>query len=159
MNQEIHTRLRWIKHYQSSGNLGVTCQRCGISRPILRKWLQRYEEFGLTGLVSKSRRPHGTPNRKIFVQQEQQVLLLRYDNNLGARRIQNELKRRYQLSLSLATIQKILVKSKVRPLRRPRRERKILRYSKAIPGERVQVDTCKMSAVSYNGTQIGPQKP
>lgn len=36
--------------------------------------------------------------------QEQLILLLRHENNLGARRIQNELKRQHQLSLSLATM-------------------------------------------------------
>ena len=116
MSQEIHTRLRWIKHYQASENLGVTCQRCGISRPTLRKWLQRYRESGLAGLVGNSRRPHSAPNKKIFVEQEQLVLLLRRENNLGARRIQNELKRQHQLSLSLATIHKILVKNGNYPL-------------------------------------------
>ena len=133
MNQEIHTRLRWIKRYQSSGNPGVTCQRCGISIPTLRKWIQRHEESGLEGLVSESRRPRGSPDKKIFIEQEQQVLPLRKGNNLGARRIQNELKRQYQLSLSLATIHKILVKNKVKPLRRPKREKKTLRYSRPIP--------------------------
>jgi transposase-like protein len=91
MNQEIYTRLWWIKHYQLSQNLGVTCQRCGISRPTLRKWLQKYGEFNLAGLAGKSRRPHNAPNQKIFEEQEQLVLLVRHENNLGARRIQNEL--------------------------------------------------------------------
>ena len=67
MDQEIHTRLRWIKHHQSSGKLGITCQRCGISRPTLRKWLQRYQEYGLDELFGKGRRPHGVPNKKVFV--------------------------------------------------------------------------------------------
>jgi transposase InsO family protein len=154
MNQEIHTRLRWIKHYQLSGNLGVTCQRCGISRPTLRKWLQRYEESGLNGLANKSRKPKVYPNRKIFDEHEQQVLLLRRENNLGARRIQNELKRQHQLSLSLATIHKILVKNKAKPLRHPKREKKVLRYSRLIPGERVQVDTCKIAPCIYQYTAI-----
>jgi len=154
MNQEIHTRLRWIKHYQASGNLGVTCQRCGISRPTLRKWLQRYEESGLAGLVGNSRRPNSAPNKKIFIEQEQLVLRLRYENNLGARRIQNELKWQHQLSLSLSTIHKILVKNKVKPLRRPKREKRVLRYSRPIPGERVQVDTCKIAPGIYQYTAI-----
>lgn len=154
MNQEIRTRLRWINYYQSSGNLGVTCQRCGISRPTLRKWLKRYQESGLDGLVSKSRRPHSAPNKKIFVEQEQQVLRLRKEDNLGARRIQNELKRQHQFSLSLATIHKILVKNDVKPLRRPKRAKRILRYSRPIPGERVQVDTCKIAPGIYQYTAI-----
>lgn len=154
MNQEIHTRLRWIKHYQSSGNLGITCQRCGISRPTLRKWLKRYREFGLDGLISKSRRPYSSPNRKIFSEHEQKVLLLRYNHNLGARRIQNELKYQHQISLSLATIHKILVKNKVKPLQHPKREKKVLRYSRPIPGDRVQLDTCKIAPGIYQYTAI-----
>ena len=110
MNKEIHTRLRWIKHYESSENLGVTCQRCGISRPTLRKWLRRYEESGIEGLVSQSRKPHESPNAKISEVEEQLVLCIRQENNLGARRIQNELKRQHQISLSLASIHKILKK-------------------------------------------------
>ena len=129
MFKEIHTRLRWIKHYQSSGNLGITCQRCGISRPTLRKWLKRYSELGVHGLISKSRRPRASPNRKVFEEQEQQILLLRPENNLGARRIQNELKRKHHLSLSLVTIQDVLTRNKVKPLRCPKRKKKILRYS------------------------------
>ena len=133
MNKEIYTRLRWIKHYQSSGNLGVTCQRCGISRLTLRKWLKRFEESGIDGLASQSRRPHKSPNTKNFTEEEQRLLCLRQENNLGARRIQNELKRQYQLSLSLATIHKILKKHNVKPLRRPKRKKKILWYCRPIP--------------------------
>ena len=92
--------------------------------------------------------------KKIFMEQEQLVLLLRQENNLGARRIKNELKRQYQLSLSLATIHKILVKNKVKPLRRPKREKRVLRYSRLIPGERVQVDTCKIAPGIYQYTAI-----
>ncbi len=154
MNQEIHTRLKWIKRYQSSRNLGITCKRCGISRPTLRKWIKRYEEDGPAGLTAKSRKPNNSPSRKIFPEQEQIVLKIRRENNLGSRRIQNELKRQYNLSLSLATIHKILKKNKVKPLRRIKREKKIHRYSRAIPGERVQLDTCKIASGIYQYTAV-----
>lgn len=111
-------------------------------------------ENGLDWLVSKSRRPHSAPNKKIFVEQEQQVLRRRKEDNLGVRRIQNELKRQHQFSLSLATIHKILVKNDVKPLRRPKRAKRILRYSRPIPGERVQVDTCKIAPGIYQYTAI-----
>jgi len=151
MNQEIHSRLRWNEHYQACGNLGVTCQRCGVSRPTRRKWLHRYEE---SSLVGNSRRSHSAPNKKIFREQEQAVLLLKHENNPGAHRIQNELKRQHQLSLSLSTIHKILVKNKVKPLRRPKRDKKVLRHSGPIPGERVPVDTCKIAPGIYQYTAI-----
>jgi hypothetical protein len=113
-----------------------------------------YEESGLAGLAGKSRRPRNSPYRKIFNEQEQQILLLRHNSNLGARCIQNELKRQFQLYLSLATIHKILVKNKVKPLRRPKREKRARRYSKTIPGERVQVDTCKIASGIYQYTAV-----
>jgi len=70
------------------------------------------------------------------------------------RRIHNELKRQYQLSLSLATIHKILVTNKVKPLRRLKRKEKIRRYSRSIPGERIQMDTCKIAAGIYQYTAV-----
>lgn len=79
-------------------------------------------------------------------------MLLSKETNLGARRIQNELKRQQRLSLSLATIHKVITRNNVHPLRRPKREKKILRYSKAIPGERVQMDTCKIANGIYQYT-------
>ena len=91
---------------------------------------------------------------KVFADQERQVLSFRQENNLGARRIQNELKRRQSLSLSLATIYKILARHKVQPLRRPKREKKVHRYSRAIPGERVQLDTCKIAPGIYQYTAV-----
>ena len=154
MNIEIATRLKWINHYKSSGNLGITCHRCGISRPTLRKWLRRYEEFGIDGLASLSRKPHHSPNAKVSSEEEQAILRLRQKYNLGTRRIQNELKRQHGISLSLATIHKILTQNKVKPLRRPKREKKILRYSRPIPGDRVQMDTCKIAPRLYQYTAI-----
>ena len=49
MDQEVQKRLKWVKLYQEFGNAGTVCLRCGISRPILRRWLKRYEENGLEG--------------------------------------------------------------------------------------------------------------
>ena len=108
----------------------------------------------MEGLASPSRWPRDTPNKKIFMEQEQLVLILRHENNLGARRIQNELKKQYNSPLSLATIHKILVRNKVKPLRRPERDKKIHRYSRAIPGERVQMDTCKIATGIFKYTAV-----
>ncbi|MFP3616864.1 helix-turn-helix domain-containing protein, partial [Paraburkholderia sp. SIMBA_050] len=48
-------RLRWVRMYHETGNAGLVCTRCGISRPTLRKWLRRYQEAGEEGLRSQSR--------------------------------------------------------------------------------------------------------
>lgn len=60
------------------------------------------------------------------------------------RRIQSELQRLYGLSFSLATFHKVLTRLQVKPLRPQLRRCRKKRYQKAVPGERVQVDTCKV---------------
>ena len=84
MKLEIKARLRWIKLYQKTGDAGLVCRRCGISRPTLRKWLRRYEEAGLDGLHDKSKKPHRSPNRKVSKEHETIILNLREKRKLGA---------------------------------------------------------------------------
>jgi transposase InsO family protein len=140
--------------YEDLGNAGVVCRRCGISRPTLRKWLQRFKEEGLEGLESRSRRPLTSPARKVTEEHEAWVLQIRRDRKLGARRIQSELLRLHECRLSLATIHKILRKHQVKPLQRRRSGRGTTRYSRPIPGERVQMDVCKIAPGLYQFTAI-----
>ena len=53
MDREIRQRLGWVKLYEETGNAGLVCRRCGISRPTLRKWWRRYQEAGEDGLRSQ----------------------------------------------------------------------------------------------------------
>ena len=102
MNREIQQRLAWVKLYQELGDAGLVCRRCGISRPTLRKWSRRYSEHGIKGLENLSRRPHNSPNTKITKDYEKLILALRRDRNLGARRIQSELRRQHDVLLGLS---------------------------------------------------------
>jgi hypothetical protein len=45
MNDEIQQKLKWIKLYQVTNNLGLVCLRCGISRLTLAKWRPRYQKI------------------------------------------------------------------------------------------------------------------
>ena len=153
MDREIKQRWVWVRLGQEIKQSGVICRKCGISRPTLRKWIQRYQKEGLKGLQSKSRRPKNSPARKIFSEQESWIMDLRLNRKLGARRIQNELVRLHNFRISLATIQKVLLKNKVKPLsRRHRKHEK--RYEKQIPGECVQVDTIKVKSGLFQYTAI-----
>jgi transposase len=152
--KEIRQRLAWITLYQQTGDAGLTCRRCGISRPTLRKWLRRYEQYGIHGLKSRSKRPTSSPARKVHTQQTEWILHLRGERKLGVRRIQNELKQLHGLAVSLATIHKVLTKEGVEPLRHIKRVHKPKRYQKATPGERVQMDTCKIAPGLYQSTGI-----
>jgi hypothetical protein len=49
------------------------------------------------------------------------------------------------LHLSLQTIHTVLKRHAAPPLRRPKRQQPPLRYTAALPGERVQMDTMKLA--------------
>lgn len=110
MNAEIRKRLRWIQMYERIGSAGIVCRKCGISRPTLRKWLKRYKALGNEGLNDASRRPHSCPRTKVKSEHEVMILDLFKSRKLGHRRIVHELKRLHELSLSVATIHKVLAK-------------------------------------------------
>jgi transposase InsO family protein len=154
MEPIIKTRLTWVQLYIETQDAGLVCRRCGISRPTLRKWIRRFEQFGLEGLKDLSRRPRKCPPPKVLTDHCQWILQLR-KRRLGARRIQSELLRLYNFSLSTATIHKVLKRSCVKPLKATRQPRKgTKRYEKEIPGERVQMDVCKIAPKLYQYTAI-----
>ncbi len=154
MNREIQQRLQWIKLYEETSDAGLVCRRCGISRPTLRKWWQCYQQDGVDGLVSQSRRPKRSPSTKVSETEEQLILSLRRSRNLGARRIQSELGRLHGLSLGIATIHKILMRNKVKPVVTYRRKPDYIRYVRPVPSDRIQMDTCKIGPNLYQYTSI-----
>jgi len=54
----LRARLGWVRLFEQTKDAGLTCRRCGISRPTLRKWVRRFQEQGEQGLRSRSRRRH-----------------------------------------------------------------------------------------------------
>jgi transposase InsO family protein len=152
---DARTRLGWVKLYEQVGNAGLVCRRCGISRPTLRKWWRRYQAEGLAGLEARSRRPHRSPGRKVFAEQEGLILRLRRERRLGIKMLRNELARRHGLRLALDTVHKVLVRHGENRLERPRLRRKgTRRYSRPVPGDRVQMDTCKIAPGLHQYTAI-----
>jgi transposase len=155
MDPEIRKRLQWVKTYEQTGNAGITCLRCGISRPTLRQWWNRYQPSGIEGLRSLSRRPRSSPKQRIFAKEEELILSLRVERPMGARRIKNELYRQHTIHFGMATIHNVLSRNQVKPLkRRRRREKTWNRYEQPIPGERVQMDSCKIAPGLYQYTAV-----
>lgn len=122
MDDEVRRRRTWIRLYEQTCDVGLVCRRCGISGPTLRKWLRRYEERSAAGLVAQSRRPKHSPRQKVFAQEEAWMLELRRERNLGARRIQHELRRLHNCRLGLETIHVVLQRHQAPPLRHPKRQ-------------------------------------
>ena len=154
MDKETKTRLGWVQLYEETGDAGLTCRRCDISRPTLRLWVGRYEEEGADGLKSRSRRPKHSPNQKRTAALEKRILEMRRRRNLGARRIQSELLWEDDTRLSLGTIHRVLTDANVGPLKRPPRRKNCTRYERPIPGDRVQMDTCNISTGIFQYTAV-----
>src|SRR5262245_53727063 len=148
-------RLTWVQLFQETEDAGFVCRRCGISRPTLRKWVRRHAAANFAGLLSHSRRPHRSQRQKVGRREEQLILALRRERRLGIKRLRNELIRLHNLHLSLATIHKILVRHDVSRLALRRWRRKApTRYSRPIPGDRVQVDVCTIAPGLYHYAAI-----
>ena len=145
------TRLGWIRFYEQLGDAGLVCRRCGIPRPTLR----RYQAEGIDGLEERSRRPRRPAGRKIFAEQEALILELRRSRQLGIKQLRNELLRDHGLRLSLDTLHRVLAKHGERRLKRSRLVRKgTKRYNRPVPGDRVQMDVCKITPALYQYTAI-----
>jgi transposase InsO family protein len=148
-------RLGWVQLYERLGNAGVVCRRCGISRPTLRKWWRRYRAEGEAGLEGRSRRPHRSPQRKVFEREETLILKLRRERKLGVKQLAHELHREHGLRLAPDTVRKALARHGENQLKRPRLKRKgTKRYTRPVPGDRVQMDSCKIAPGLYQFTAI-----
>ena len=160
----LKARLNWVLLYEQTHNIALTCRGCGISHPTLRKWWTRYQAEGEAGLRSRSRRPHKLRERKVMPEHEQLILELRRTRHLGPKGLQpkglqpkglqRELKRLHRLSFSTRTIWKVLFHHNVSVLRPAKRSKMPKRYNRPTPGDRVQVDNCKIGKGLYQFTAI-----
>ena len=148
-------RLIWVQMYERTGDAGLTCRRCGVSRPTLRKWWRRYLAAGEVGLQDRSRRPLNSPGRRVLADVEQRILTLRSSRKLGIKRLRHELLRLHGIRLAVDTIHKVLCRHGLNRLKRPKLIRKgRKRYARPIPGDRVQMDVCKIGPKLYQYTAI-----
>lgn len=145
MDSEQKKRLKWVNLFTEYGDAGKVCLKCGISRPTLRKWLKRYRENGIDGLKDQSRKPLSSPDTKGDSSIEKLILDYRIRRKFGAGRLQMKLQRNENIKLFLATIHKVLKRNK---------ELKFIRYSRPVPGEGIQMDTCKIAPSIYRFTAI-----
>ncbi|MGK7865381.1 IS481 family transposase [Falsiroseomonas sp. E2-1-a4] len=138
-------RRKWIAAYEELGDAGAVCRRFGISRPTLRKWLRRFEAEGNGSLTELSRRPHRSPARKAGESESGIIIRLRRERRLGVKRLRIELERLHGIRLAVSTLHKVLAKHGLNALPRKRRVRHVpKRYSRPVPSDRVQVDSCKI---------------
>ncbi len=85
MDLNIKSSLTWVNLFLETNNAGYVCRRCGISRPTLRKWVNRYNKLGIDSLADQSKRPKNSPKIKLTTEIENRILDLRKKRNLGVR--------------------------------------------------------------------------
>jgi transposase-like protein len=98
--------------------------------------------------VDHTERPvkKSSPNRRL-------ILGLRRTRQLGIKQLRNELLRNHGLRLSLDTLHRVLAKHA--QSRAPtNRAQGTKRYSRPVPGDRVQMDVCKIAPALYQYTAI-----
>ncbi len=128
--------------------MSQVCAAQGVSRKTFYKWVHRFREDGLDGLVDRSTRPHRSPGQ-IGVEVEDEIVRLRKelaDAGLdhGATTIQWHLGRKPVTGgrvPSVAGVHRVLVRRGLvvaQPAKRPKSSWK--RFEAAAPNERWQID-------------------
>lgn len=122
---------------------------------MLGVWYGRWQEFGEAGLLDMSSRPSTSPNQTPL-DVEQQIVGLRRDKKWGAQRIASSINRARGLTLSSATVQRVLVShgiSRLRDMDLPTGNtvREIRRYEHAVAGDMVHVDVKKVGKIPPGG--------
>jgi transposase len=82
----------------------------------VKKWKNRYNEFGKKGLKDVSKKPYNSPNKLNEIEQ-QKIIKLRKQTHFGANRLKHE----FELDFSNRTIHKIIKKAGLVPKRRKKK--------------------------------------
>lgn len=149
--QKQKARADWIKVYQQLGSISKAARRCGIARSTLQRWIRRLPE---EGLADRSRRPHWLARQKWDDEVVNLILDIRDTHRYGKIRICSHLLHHHQIKISPSTVARVLEKYNMKLLKRYRKKKGFKRYSKDLPGERVQMDVCKIDTGIYQYTAI-----
>jgi transposase InsO family protein len=140
------SRLQLVRRVLAGRPAAHVAAEMGVSRATAYKWVRRYREEGISGLLDRSSRPHASPSRTA-PEVEATVLALRRDRRLGPARIAAI------LGLNPSTVHRILVRHRMPRLAwldRPSGE-PVRRYERSRPGELVHVDVKKLGAIRAGG--------
>ncbi|MDB4727763.1 helix-turn-helix domain-containing protein [Saprospiraceae bacterium] len=140
--------------YEETQSVTKTSLRCSIARSTLYRWIKRYNESGKAGLSDKSKRPLKLVNQKMDDELEQLILRIRKKHKWEAQRISNYLKRTKRIDISAMPIWRVLNKHEVPKITKHRKKSDYQRYSRPIPGDRVQMDVSKIRPGAYQYTAI-----
>lgn len=151
--RQIRTRENWLRVYQELGSVSKAALRCGVARSTMHRWINRYNEEGELGLSDKSKRPKTLSDSKVSSEIEALILDICSKKKWGAQCISIHLLRN-KVKLSPMTVWRVLSNNQVKPIVKRRKKSDYKRYSKDVPGERVQLDVTKLRSRAYQFTAI-----
>ncbi|MBY0501902.1 MAG: helix-turn-helix domain-containing protein [Alphaproteobacteria bacterium] len=151
-DRKAKARATWLEAYNVLSSVSKAAIRCGIARSTLYRWLKRAKNE--QNLPDYSHRPKKLAHQKINSKLEMLILCARQNFGFGPQRIAIYLLRKHSIHLSSSTIWRLLKKAAVKPLKRYLSPRKPKRYSRGIPGERVQMDVTKIRPKCYQFTAV-----
>ena len=128
-----------LVEYALENGISAAAREFHTTRKTVYKWLHRYQEEGVSGLVDRSRAPHHCPH-KLSVEIEQKIVAIRkLRPYLGPYRIREE----YGIQASIMAIYRVLKDyGLIRPRKRKYKTKRDLRAvkQKLRPFELIQVD-------------------
>src|SRR5258708_2024695 len=118
----------------------------GLSRQSAAKWVRRYRQSGVSGLVDRSSRPGCSP-RRTSEELIERVERLRRERWTGVRIAQ-------ATGLSRATVSRILTRLKLNKIKMLEPQPPVLRYEHAAPGDLLHIDIKKFARIVKAGHRI-----
>lgn len=148
-------RLLAVREVLDSGaSVTGVARRYGVDRRTVHRWLVRYANEGMTGLVDRSTKPDTCPHQIAPVVEALIVSMRRAHPGWGPRTILNQLRRTLEVPPSRSAIYRCLVRHDLivpKPRRRQRDEYK--RWERSRPMELWQMDVMGGVRLS-DGTQL-----
>ena len=155
----VATRVQYIIAFEESRRRwpGLSARRfCAVAEvpyPTFARWWFLWRKGGKHGLQDGSRRPRRSPHA-LHGQVLDVIRRAHHDLDLGVRRLHAQLSQAKLITCSLSSLYRVLRRCGAL-VRRPRKPKPVwIRYAKAVPGERAQMDLKYLPQGRYQLTLV-----
>ena len=164
--ETLKARLTWITLYQQTQNAGLVCRRCGISRPTLRARASGSRRRERGGIASPSKEKKASAPAAGGAKRFRSANILSFKSKRCAGSSQEATPGSQTAAIGTGPaapypsfhfnpVARSQARNNVSATLRPRRRLFTpKRYSLSTPGERVQIDSCKIGTGLYQFTAI-----
>ena len=121
-------------------SVSTAARAAGVSQRSAYKWLRRYRQYGLDGLVDGSSRPRISPNRLCADRVELIVRLRR------CRKTSPQIAA--ELRMARSTVSRVLLRSGLQKLKKLEAQQPVHRYERRRPGELIHLDVKKLGRIA-----------